>query len=286
MNASRRRLVGRISSILLGVCLLIPGALHADPAEEKLLRVISDDPAFKVRMQAVRVLTKRLESARRPPSKEAMDGLVQALARDESHLVRGLIAFSLGVFGDARARPGLEAALADSNPFVRAQAEQALAELAKRAPAPTPTPTPTPPPRPGPSNGGKVALFVSVEPMPGVDAPRSLTDRLESLLRAEPNDRASGRVALVKDRTPGYAFRGSIASRKIERTSDGKNKVSLSVRVTVLTHPDNNLRHVFSSQASATVGSSSPEAISRLELKLLEAAGKAAMKDALAEILK
>jgi hypothetical protein len=211
-----------------------------------------------------------------------MQGLVQALAKDENHLVRGLVAFSLGTFGDARAKAGLEAALADSNPFVRAQAEQALEELKKRAPAPTPTPTPTP--RPG--AGGKVALFVSVEPMPGVEAPRNLVDRLEGLLRAEPNERAAGRVALVSDRTPGYAFRGSIASRKVEKTSDGKSKVSLSVRVTVLTHPDNNLRHVFSSQASAAVGSSSPEAVSRLELKLLEAAAKAAMKDALAEILK
>ena len=58
-----------------------------------------------------------------------MPSLLEAMARDESVLVRHESAVALGSIGDERARPGLMTALEDVDEDVRLSAEVALADL-------------------------------------------------------------------------------------------------------------------------------------------------------------
>ena len=257
---------------VLGLSLKVSSA-RAASGEEKLIKVIRSDPAFKVRMQAIRVLTKKLEGKGRA-SDNALEALSGALRGDDNHLVRGIAAFSLGKVGDERVRTALEAGKQDSNAFVRAQAEQALGELNKRKPGGG-TPRTT---------GGTPPLVVEVERVPGVEVPGDVYARLESVLKSDVTERVGSRFKVGSSGSGrGYVLRGTISERRIER-GGSKTKVNLAVKITVLTWPDKNLRHVFSSRAAASSSSQSEQAIARLEQKVLDAAVRAAARDAVNEI--
>jgi HEAT repeat protein len=61
--------------------------------------------------------------------KSAVSSLLEAMAMDESVLVRHESAIALGSIGDGRARQGLMLALEDIDEDVRLSAEVALADL-------------------------------------------------------------------------------------------------------------------------------------------------------------
>jgi hypothetical protein len=105
--------------------LLAAAAAHAagpDVKVEDLCRAVVDDANYKVRVQAALVLGK-LGDAR------AVQPLIKALA-DQNRTVRGIAASALGQLGDSAAVDPLRDLLRhESEPFVRGQAEKAMAAL-------------------------------------------------------------------------------------------------------------------------------------------------------------
>ena len=105
--------------------LLAAGAAYAagpDVKVEDLCRAVVEDSNYKVRVQAALVLGK-LGDAR------AVQPLIKALA-DQNRTVRGIAASALGQLGDAAAVDPLRDLLRhESEPFVRGQAEKAMAAL-------------------------------------------------------------------------------------------------------------------------------------------------------------
>lgn len=98
----------------------------ADKVDD-LSRMLLEDSSYKVRLQAALLLGKLANPAAHP-------ALVKAL-EDENRTVRGMAAQALGKIGVAETAPALKALLQrERDPFVRSQAEKALASL---APAPS-----------------------------------------------------------------------------------------------------------------------------------------------------
>src|SRR4051794_21285948 len=108
--------------LVLAVGLLCASPARADRVDE-LSRTLSNDPSWRVRLQAVVVLGK-LGDARAAPA------LIRAMG-DSNETVRGLAAQVLGDLDDPEAVSVLERARRDSSPFVR---EKALAALSKLRP--------------------------------------------------------------------------------------------------------------------------------------------------------
>lgn len=286
-------------------------------AESTLIAALQTDPAYKVRMQALRVLSKKLRTAGGPASTRAIEAIGGAATADESHLVRGLACFFLGQLGDERSRAMLARATKDEHAFVKAQAELAMSALgvdhvatgmAPDAPPgggvplrsiPTlrkdglsmqiaepeasvlPVVAPSGPPQ---SLGNLTPLVVAIEPMPGVDVPHETMQRLQSTMRSGVERASKGRFTLVVSRKRGFKLRGSIAQRSIVNTGVGGTRVTLEVRIMIATWPQNNLRHVVSAKASAETNKNYKAAIDRLETKVLDAAVAKAVRDAMAEL--
>ncbi len=105
--------------------LLAAAAAHAagpDVKVEDLCRAVVDDANYKVRVQAALVLGKLGDP-------RAVQPLIKALA-DSNRTVRGIAASALGQLGDAAAVDPLRDLLRhESEPFVRGQAEKAMAAL-------------------------------------------------------------------------------------------------------------------------------------------------------------
>jgi hypothetical protein len=272
----------------------ISSTAFADP-ETQLLDVVRKDPSFKVRMQAIRVLTKRITAQQKPASDAALGALGDAATHDESHLVRGLACFSLGQLGDNRVRPVLERATKDDHPFVREQAEQALRQLPTTGPEPGIAMKALPLPgrndatsantsgMPPPSSSGPKAIVLSVEQPADSAIPRESLDRLRSGLEERLKNQAGAGFVLGQKTGRGFHLAGSIADRRLEENG-GKARISLVVRVTISTWPESHLRHVVTARATAETASSSDSGRARLEQRVLDAAVRQAVDEALAEI--
>ena len=101
-------------------------AQASDPQTEKLTAALSTDPSFKVRMQALRVLQKRIRLDPDPATDETIAAIGSAARTDENHMVRGLACFVLGKLRDPRGRDTLEAAeVAEVDPRLMATIKQA-----------------------------------------------------------------------------------------------------------------------------------------------------------------
>ena len=97
----------------------------ADVKVDDLVRAVTDDTNYKVRVQAALVLGKLGDP-------RAVQPLIKALA-DQNKTVRGIAASALGQLGDAAAVDPLRGLLRrETDPFVRGQAEKAMAALAAR----------------------------------------------------------------------------------------------------------------------------------------------------------
>jgi hypothetical protein len=118
-----RRALGFAFAALLAVS-VAQRAIGAAPDSklDELTKALVEDGNYKVRVQAALVLG-RLADTRAVPS------LVKALG-DANKTVRGIAAQALGQLGDASAADPLRKLLAkETDPFVRSQAEKALAAL-------------------------------------------------------------------------------------------------------------------------------------------------------------
>jgi len=94
----------------------------ADPRVDELCRAVTDDDNYKVRVQAALVLGKLGDARAVPP-------LIKALC-DPNKSVRGIAAAALGQLGAESAVDPLRDLLRrESDPFVRGQAEKAMAAL-------------------------------------------------------------------------------------------------------------------------------------------------------------
>lgn len=258
-------------ALLLGLW-ATPGWANAPDEIDRLLGIIAQDSSYKVRMQAIRVLSRRLEQNPTPVSEVVLNSLATAALKDESHLVRGFACVALGNLRDPRARPALTAAARDPEELVRQQANMALS----RIPA-------APPPPPPPPAGGPARLVVAVDTTPGVEA-QALEGQFLTMLTEGFRGAAADRF-LVGPAADGRGFhlKGSIAELSSVAQADGSQRVTIVVKVAIATWPENNLRHVMSAKASAMTKASGG-ALARVQEKLLRAAVERAVKDSMAEI--
>lgn len=267
---------------------LAPQLAHS--AADPVLAAIAEDPSFKVRMQAIRVLTKRLVSVKRPADELSLAALARAATADESHLVRGLACYSLGQLGDPRGRTPLLAAKGDSNAFVREQAAEAIRQLPTAAPEPGTEPSQLPlPAKEGVMPAAvaddrghpQQALSVVTEGTGSADA----LERARTVVMDRLRERASGSWALEPSGNhAGYQVALAIADRKIEPSEGAKTRVTLVVRATISSWPENHLRHVVTARATAETAASSEVARSRLEQRVLEAAARQAADETITEL--
>ncbi len=256
--------------LVVFVALLSARAAEAGQSYDRLINTLETDAAYKVRMFAVRVMSRRLQKS----STRAPDRVVAALGRaaktDDAYLVRGLAVVALGKLADARARPHLEAAKRDSESFVRKQAERALET----------TPSSAPPVR----SGKKRSLVVQAVDVPGVATPpemkSTMLEYLSSGLRAKVGD--SYRIDRGGD-GKGFSLRGSIAESSV-RPEGAEQRITVVVKLTIATWPENNLRQVLSAKASAKTKTKATASITRLKKKLLKAAVDRIVKDSMAQI--
>jgi HEAT repeat protein len=252
----------RIAMIAGALGLLLFGAeAHAQDEYAKLIRIIRTDSAYKVRMQAIRVLSKQLEKTGDRPSDDIIDALAQAATKDDEHLVRGMACAVMGKLADDRGRPALERALSDSDAFVRQQAKEALGKL-----------------RPA----SKRVLVISTDRTPAVSATPEIEGALKSRLEQGFGSAASGQYAVGESSGTGYHMKGSVAELSVAPAGD-QSQVTIVVRIAIATWPDNNLRHVISAKASARAKVAGPSLV-KLQLKLLEAAVSKAIQDSMAQI--
>ena len=308
-------LVGSLSVVLAQVAdVQVVRIAEAAPAAnlDRLYATIRNDSAYKVRMQAIRVLARRLDQAKAKAPDEAIDVLSAAARADENYLVRGLACFSLGRLADARGRAPLTAALRDSHPFVRAQAEEGLKVLEALQPK-------------TPSNVGARDRGV-VSGAGTIDSSRR-SGRVPVLIVAAPAGSGSGSgsgtgsgrgsrtevatgggggfadgfaeyftdgisrrmdsrfevVSVQQASDTGYRVTGSVADPVMEPLGNGLLRVTLTVRVSISTMPENNLRHVISAKASAQIRKGQPIK-SSLRRQLLHAATDKAIADSLAQL--
>lgn len=242
--------------------LAFSSALAADYGP--LLTSLRTDPSFKVRLQAVRVVVKGHQRGSSKPTSEVLAALATAAQTDENELVRGLATRALAELGGPAQLPVLRAIkTGDASDFVRSQADKAVAELEAAVRA-----TPV-----------LVLRADPWSPTPGSD----LTSELESAL-ARATNLADGRFRVGPQASGrGYLLRASVARLDHAPIEDGRELVSLELRVAVATWPEENLRQVVTTRASARV----PVAVgrqARVRRRLLDDAVQRAVADALVEI--
>jgi hypothetical protein len=269
-------------TVLVLAALLWASVAAAEGPDEvgRLLSIIAQDSSYKVRMQAIRVLGKRLAESTTPVAMSTIEGLGRSALGDESELVRGFACAALGNLQDARVRSVLEKALKDKEAFVREQATSALSRVPTDAP-----PTPPPPPPTGPSgpNSGLPRLVVGIDQVPGVDA-KAFESSLLAMMKEGFSAQAGARYQVGDPGAgKGYHLKGSIAELSAAAQPDGSQKVTIVVKIAIATWPENNLRHVMSAKASAQTKASGG-ALAKVQEKLLRAAVDRAVKDSMAEI--
>lgn len=256
------------------IFLMIAGRAWAAPgsAFEKIYQSIKSDPSFKVRLQAIRVLVKQIKAGAPNEEERAFAVLGEAAVKDEEKLVRGLACFALGELADPRGRSALSAASRDPDPFVRAQAEDALKLLVAPAVAAPVVAAPV-------AVTGSALAFGVVE-TPGVELAPEVIDVLARVLESEVKAQAGAKFQIAGE-GPGHRFGGSIAKLSIETDAAGASRVTVEVRISITTLPENHLRHVMTAKANAATNKSGA-AVTRLRDQVLQAAIGRAVKDSLA----
>jgi hypothetical protein len=216
MRVARRLWIGAVLSALLGLA----SPARADSVDDAV-QMLTRDPAWRVRLQAVLVLGK-LNDPR------ALPALTRALS-DPQETVRGV---AVQVLSDMNARVALsdiKRLSADKSEFVREKVTQALARLEPPPPAP-PSPA-QPPAQPSPAQPSLAALplpkgathiEVGVVSAKATGAPADLPARLRELMSRE------------LQRTPGLSLNGPPTSGYIvdaNITSVGKRSGDKFVEV-------------------------------------------------------
>jgi len=278
--------------IVFGLVALSSPPTLANAKTRRLVRVLQTDSSFKVRLKALRVLAKQMKKSPATKSSKLIQVIGQAVSEDDHYLVRGMACFILGQVAASGGREYLEKAKNDPQPFVRVQAESALRAIADSSPADqgegiqlTGTSTASPP------------LVFTVEAMPGANIPKTMIDQMaqrmgENLKRVSDSrfsfhsELEQGRLSAKanQQRSSGFKIRSSIAQRSLKRVHGRELHLTIVVRVTITTWPENNLRHIISAEATGKLVTADPDAIKRVEAQVLQGAVDQAIADIMKEI--
>lgn len=227
-----------------------------------LLRSAQEDPSYKVRLQALRILSRRLQVD--PDQSQAMEA-VRALLRqraqtDEHHVVRALAVRLLADWGPPSDRSVLEEARRDSHPFVRTQATAALKRFDARLARPRPN------------------LVLAARVPEGELSESWVEHRMWSALDQARPGAFTRSPAQASDL--GYWLQVQVEGPMVEPGRPDQSLVRL--KVVVATWPAKNLRHVITTRARARAPPDTPG----LTERLVQAAIEAAARDVIAEIRK
>jgi hypothetical protein len=282
-----RNLLGQILGLFL-VLSFSASSVATHQKEQRLVRVLQNDSSFKVRLQALRILTKRLRARPASISGKMIDVIGEVANEDAHYMVRGMACFVLGQLATSSSEKYLVTASQDSKAFVRVQAESALKLLAAKKSS-----SPATPPSMVATSTGTRALVFAVEAMPGAKIPKSMIDEMSTRMSVNLKHASNSSFTFFSEhqahtahdaRPGGYKIRSSIAERSLTREEGSQLRISIVVRVTITTWPGNNLRHVISAKASGTVRQADPRAIQRVERQVLAGAVDQAVLDIMAEI--
>jgi hypothetical protein len=229
-----RRLVAALIAALGLFMVAAAGRAAAPPAKvEELCKALLEDSNYKVRIQAALVLGKLGDPT-------AVPSLTKALA-DSNKTVRAIAAQALGQIADGRAAEPLRLLLQqESDPFVRAQTEKALAVL-----------------------GGKAKIYLNFGPFAaskaiGPDAPRIIHDALQKelgklqvvTLTLSPTDQKN----FPKSGLLGFYIDGNI-TRLDDAPSGSSSETNCDVKVLVARWPSKSI--ILWTNAGASVQSGS-----------------------------
>ena len=234
----------------------------SDAKVDELCRAVIDDGNYKVRVQAALVLGKLGDP-------RAVQPLIKALG-DSNKTVRGIAASALGQLGDAAAVEPLRDLLRhESDPFVRGQAEKAMAALSGGGGG-------------GPKRGAKIYVnfgaFVGGVKSAGPDASKMLHEALSRelgkmpivTLTLSPADQHN----FGKSGMSGFYIDGNIT--KLE--DSGGNETSCDVKVMVARWPQKSI--IMWTNAGASVQSGSrPRDKENARKECLEASARGLSED-------
>jgi hypothetical protein len=222
------------------VLLLWALPVHADKIQD-LCKALTQDPSYKVRVQAALVLGKLAD-------RRAIDSLKLAL-KDENESVRGVAATSLGRLGDPAAVSALTEATRDSSEFVRSQAKKALDSIAHGG---------------GGDHGGHVSISVGFTGRgPGLDILRAALGRELGKLPNVTIEAGSGKRSFIVD-------------GQIQRLSAGGGQVDCDVKAFVATYPEKSIKMLTTEGASLQASGAETENAKR---ECLNAAAEAVRDD-------
>jgi hypothetical protein len=201
---------------------------------QEVCRTLTEDANYKVRVQAALVLGKMGDVAATPC-------LLKAFG-DQNRTVRAMSAQALGQIGDTGAAEALRGLIKkDPDPFVRTQAEKAVALLSG-------------PPTGG---GGRAKIFLTFGPFTGGtknaggDAVKIVRDTLQTELAKLPVVTTVAAPAGAKSTGPAFWIDGNIA-----RLDDsGGGEVSCGVKVMVARWPSKSIISWTSADAGVQSGS-------------------------------
>jgi len=233
-----------------------------DVKVDELCRAVTDDGNYKVRVQAALVLGKLGDP-------RAVQPLIKALG-DSNKTVRGIAASALGQLGDAAAADPLRDLLRhESDPFVRGQAEKAVAALSGGGGG-------------GPKRGAKIYVnfgaFIGGVKSAGPDASKILHEALSRELGKVPIVTLSLSPAdqhnFGKSGMSGFYIDGNIT--KLE--DSGGNETSCDVKVMVARWPQKSI--IMWTNAGASVQSGSrPRDRENARKECLEASARGLSED-------
>lgn len=228
-----------------------------------LIASLQSDSSFKVRLQAARILVRHVEVTQEPPTREMLDAFARAAAEDAHPVVRAFAVRSLGELGGAEHGAVLNAALADSDPFVREQAEAARIRWSARL--------------------ASAPLLVLTVDAWRLEDDQDRTDELLASLRRQAEALSSGRFRIAPPEDGrGFWLRATVSDLASRAEAD-RERVTLELKLALATWPEKNLRNVITARASARVPSTYPNR-DRLHARLLDDAMKRAVSDALVEL--
>jgi hypothetical protein len=223
-----------MAGVLFGLALALPGA--GAPAQgatatqdnvDELCKALLEDSNFKVRVQAALVLGKL-------GNRTAVEPLIKALA-DVNKTVRAIAAQALGQIADSAAADPLRDLLKrETDPFVRSQAEKALAALASSAA--------------GGTKRAKIYLnfgpFTGTSKTIGADAAKVIHDTLQRELGKLPmvtvNLSPGDQKNFPKTGMLGFYIDGNI-TRLEDTLSGGSSETSCDVKVLVARWPSKSI---------------------------------------------
>jgi hypothetical protein len=230
-------------ALVLATLGLPPSARAADSAKiEELAKAVVEDGNYKVRVQAALVLGKLADT-------RAVQPLVKALG-DVNKTVRAMAAQALGQLGDASAVEPLRGLLGkESDPFVRAQIEKAVAALASGG---------------GAGGGKKAKVYLSFGPFTGgtksagTEAAKVVADALARELGKLPvvtlQLSAADQHNFTKTGLLGFYIDGNI-TRLEDVIASGTSETNCDVKVMVARWPSKSIIMWTSAGASLQSGS-------------------------------